>query len=390
VTEDAIRERTVLRSYVVLRPLAHTIAVVKFAGVVGHAPVVAQLERAVRDATLTHATLLVGADGVGKTTLAEAVAAALLDAGSWPGGLTAHPDHWLEDSDAERISIERVRAGGEDGPTLQDAMILRPYAGGSRVAVIGRADRLTEQAANCVLKTLEEPPPQTHILLCAAHPERLPATITSRCQSFGCAPVPAAEVHAWLTTTHGVAPILATTAAHLCGGRPGRALSLATQPGALSAELDAIDAFLDIAGGGRAQVLAAAERLAPISTADGRERALSQLAAWTGFIRDVACLAAGAPELTVWEAYRPAASLWAETLQGEQITEILARCVESADQLAQYAVPRLCYEALFLDTFTTTPAPPRVSPVPRDHALAAPAATAAQTPRPARPRRRRA
>jgi DNA polymerase III subunit delta' len=358
--------------------------------VVGHAPVVAQLERSASDGTLSHATLLVGPDGVGKTTLAEAVAELLLDGGSWPGGLQAHPDHWLEDSDAERISIERVRAGGEEGPTLQDAMTLRPYAGGRRVAVIGRADRLTEQAANCVLKTLEEPPPQTHILLCAAHPERLPATVTSRCQTFGCAAVPAAEISQWLVARHAVDPALAGLAAHLCGGRPGRALNLATQPGALAAELDAIDAFLAIAGSGRGGALAAAEQLAPIATADGRERAISQLTAWTGFIRDVACFAAGAPELGVWDAYRPAAEQWAEALPREQITGILARCVESADQLAQYAVPRLCYEALFLDTFITTPAPPRVSPVLRDPALASPAPTESQTPRPARPRRRRA
>ena len=80
--------------------------------VVGHAPVVARLERAARDGTLAHATLLVGPEAVGKTTIAEALAGALLDAASWPGGLAAHPDHWFEDSQAERIGIDRVRAGG--------------------------------------------------------------------------------------------------------------------------------------------------------------------------------------------------------------------------------------------------------------------------------------
>jgi len=182
------------------------------------------------------------------------------------------------------------------------------------VAVIGRADRLTEDAANCVLKSLEEPPPGTHIVLCAAHPERLPATIVSRCQLLGCAPVPASEIRRWLEEVHRVAAPLATGAAALAGGRPGRALQLATAPGALRAETEAIDALLGAAGGGRGDVLRAAADLAPPATPEGRERALTQVTAWAGFLRDVACVAAGAPELAVWEPYREAADHWAQWL----------------------------------------------------------------------------
>jgi DNA polymerase-3 subunit delta' len=334
--------------------------------VLGHVPVAARLERGVREGTLAHATLLAGPDGVGKTTLAEAVAAAVLDAGSWPGGLRAHPDHWLEDTDEERIRIARMRAGGgtpETGPSLQDFLGLRSYAGGSRVAVIARADRLTEDAANCVLKTLEEPPPGTHLLLCAAHPERLPATILSRCQVLGCAPVPAAEIRAWLEGVHGVSGTLAAGAAALAGGRPGRALQLATVAGAMQAETRAVEAFLATAGSGRAGALQAAAALAPPNTAEGRERALTQVTAWSGFVRDVACIAAGAPELAVWEPFRAAAASWAQELPPERIAAILGRCVDTADQVAQYAVPRLSYEVLFLDIFTVTPAPPRTAGV---------------------------
>jgi len=360
---------------------------------VGHTPVVAQLERAVRDGTLAHATLLTGPDGVGKTTLAEALAAELLDAENWPGGLAAHPDHWLEDSPAERIGIDRVRAGGgtpETGPSLQDVFALKPYAGGRRVAVIGRADRLTEQAANCVLKILEEPPPLSHILLCAAHPERLPATVVSRCRVLACAPVPAAEIEAWLKGRHAVDVPLARIAAHLASGRPGRALELATTPGAMDQDLDAVDAFLTIAGGDRRRVLQAAERLAPPASAEGRERALAQVAAWTGFVRDVACLVSRAPELAVWEGYAEAAGRWARALPLERVTQILGRCVTTSDQLAQYAVPRLCYEVLFLDTFTAVPAPPQVAAPLRQRGASGPAATRSTPPRQSRPRGRRA
>ena len=77
--------------------------------IVGHVPTLARLVELAVGGRLSHATLLTGPDGVGKTTIGEALAATLLDADRWPGGLQAHPDHWLEDSDAERIRIDRVR-----------------------------------------------------------------------------------------------------------------------------------------------------------------------------------------------------------------------------------------------------------------------------------------
>jgi DNA polymerase III subunit delta' len=345
-------------------------------GVVGHVSVAGQLVAALHDGVLPHAILLAGPEGVGKTTLAEALAGVALDAEHWPGGLAAHPDHWLDDSEAERIGIDRVRAGGGDaefGPSLQDFLTLRPYAGGSRVAVLARAERLTEQAANSVLKTLEEPPPRSHLVLCAAHPERLPATILSRCQAFTCGPLSPEEIRDWLEQVHSVGATLATRAAALSGGRPGRALTLATQPGALRAEVEAIDAFVAAGGSSRGGALRAAGALAPNQGADGREVALRHVNAWAGFVRDVACLASGVPELLVWTEHRAAAERWAEALPPARVADILGRCVDAADQLASYAIPRLTYEVLFLDVFATEPAPPHVAAAQRDHAVLGPA-----------------
>lgn len=338
------------------------------AAVVGHAPLVARLAEAGREGTLSHAILFTGPDGVGKTTAAVALATALLGADDWPGGIAAHPDFWIEDSDTENISIKRVRPGGDDGPTLQDFLALRPYAGGVRVAVIGRADRLGIDAANNILKSIEEPPPSTHLILAAAHPEKLPQTVVSRCTAYALAPVPAAAISAWLVAAGGVPEERATMAALLASGRPGRALRLATEDGALDAELDAVDTFLAAGGGGTAAAISAADAVAPGPGAEGRERALITLAAWASFVRDAACFASGAPELALWRDYRPALERWAQDLPASRIVEILHRLAVATEAVATYAQPRLAFESLMLDIFGGADSPPPVEPRPRDPA----------------------
>ena len=347
--------------------------------VIGHGPVLQRLVAAGLDDELTHALLLIGPEGVGKTAAAMALASALLDADSWPGGLGAHPDFWVEDSDAENVGIGRFhanpkrKAGDEElGPTLQQFLSLTAYAGGRRVAVIARADRLTEDAADNVLKILEEPPPHAHLVLTSAHPERLLQTVRSRCRTVVLGPLDPRVIENWLQLEHGVSEHDAATAAALSAGRPGRALRLATEPGALEGELDALDSFLGAGGGGTAAALRTAGTVAAAASTDAerlaqaRERALVTLGAWASFVRDAACFAAGAPELAVWKAYRPALERWAEHLDLTRIVEILARILETAEAVATYAQPKLAFEALLLDIFAGQGSPPSVDPVSRD------------------------
>ena len=260
-------------------------------------------------------------------------------------------------------------------------MSLRTYAGGMRVAVLARAERLTEQAADALLKTLEEPPPGTVIVLCAASPEALPATILSRAQHVSLATVPVRRIVAWLEAA-GIEPRLARLAAALSGGRPGRALRLASEPGALAAEVEALHAFLAIAGGGLDGALRAAAELTPGAGSEGRERALLLLAVWSSFVRDAALEASGVSEFRLWADYADPLERWAESLGAGRLTDILGALLRAGGEIAQYAQPRLTFETLFLDIFAGPEPPPPVE------APAAPAAVADAPDAVAQPARR--
>jgi DNA polymerase III subunit delta' len=362
--------------------------------VIGHEAVFARLHSGHAEGRLGHALLLTGPVGVGKTATALQLADVILKGENWPGGLLAHPDLWLEDSDAERIGIDRVRPGAHDaGPSLQDVMSLRTYAGGMRVAVLARADRLTEQAADALLKTLEEPPPNTLIVLCAANPEALPATLLSRAGQVALGTVDSSRIASWLEG-RGVDARLAALASALSGGCPGRALRLAAEPGVMVAEVEALHAFLAIAGGGMEGALRAASELTPGAGVEGRERASLLLSVWSSFVRDALCEAAAVPQLRLWADYADPLERWAESLGPARLTDILGLLLRARAEISQYAQPRLTFETLFLDIFSGSAAPPPVPAPPLPGALAdapiaaGPSARAARAPA-RRPSKRR-
>jgi len=231
-----------------------------------------------------HAVLLVGAEGVGKTTLALDLAAGLLctadDPAARPCGACracrmvaagGHPDvHRLAPEGPGR----QVGIGGPGAraPGIRDligALSLLPVEGGARVAIVESAQRMNEDAQAALLKTLEEPPGGVTLILCADAEEPLLPTIRSRCARLRLGPVGARDIEAILAVHGIVDPPLAARLARASAGRPGLALAWAADPDAMRTRGELARSLLDLADVGPA------DRLAGVRSAAGRAARLS-------------------------------------------------------------------------------------------------------------------
>jgi DNA polymerase III subunit delta' len=206
---------------------------VGFADIIGHERVKALLGRALRARRLPPALLLAGPEGVGKKTLALATARSLLcerqdgDAcDTCPACSRArrglHPDLLLVEPATASIKIEQIRDTARE-------IAGRPFEGRARAFVIDGAHLLTEQAANALLKSLEEPPSTSHVLLVTAAPQALLPTVRSRCQLLRLGPLPQALLASQLQQRLGLAPDEAWLRAALAGGSLGAALDFASE-----------------------------------------------------------------------------------------------------------------------------------------------------------------
>jgi len=200
--------------------------------VVGQPAAVAELAVAAADpSAMTHAWLFTGPPGSGRSVAARAFAAALQCPFHGCAECTAcrtalHGTH----ADVREVVPEGLSIGVDEMRALVQLAARHPATGRYQIVIIGDADRLTERAANALLKAVEEPSEQTVFLLCAPsdHPDDVPITIRSRCRVVSLHSPPASAIADVLVHRDGIDRATADWAASVCGGHIGRARHLAT------------------------------------------------------------------------------------------------------------------------------------------------------------------
>jgi DNA polymerase-3 subunit delta' len=215
-------------------------------GIEGHDDVVERFRRALARGRLASSFLFAGPSGIGKRAFAMTLAQALLcqtrpeqamdPCGACPScaQVTAgtHPDVERVAKPEGKSDIPLALLIGDDEHRRREGLChniaLKPYLGGRKVAVIDDADDLNEEGATALLKTLEEPPPRSVLILIGTTPAKQLPTIRSRCQLIRFRPLPPESVASLLVSKGYVADTAeARRLAELGEGSVGRALELA-------------------------------------------------------------------------------------------------------------------------------------------------------------------
>lgn len=187
-------------------------------------------------------------------------------------------------ADVRRVIPEGLSIGVDEMRAIVQIASRRPATGHWQIVVIEDADRLTEGAANALLKVVEEPPPSTVFLLCApsVDPEDIAITLRSRCRHVALVTPSAEAIAHVLVDSDGLTPETADWAASVSGGHVGRARRLATDPEARQRRERSLTLVRDAATPSRAyaaaeELVAAAEAEAVVLTADRAEAETEEL-----------------------------------------------------------------------------------------------------------------
>lgn len=202
----------------------------RLADILGHQKPLAIINAYIQGSAFSGGLIFSGPEGIGKRMVAKIIAQELncTAEGAKPCGLcdscrkiekSAHPDlHIIENGEAQ-IKIEDIRG------ILREASF-KPYEGAMKVFIIDNAHKLNTEAANSLLKTLEEPPKSTLIILITHKPQNIIKTVLSRCKAVKFAPLARAELEAVLVKNHSLDKPGAHFLAYYAEGRLGLALKL--------------------------------------------------------------------------------------------------------------------------------------------------------------------
>lgn len=328
----------------------------RLADLVGQDTARTALLRAIERGHLAHAYLFEGPPGVGKRGAAHGLAMAL-DCPTAPGTGCGACDVCRRIEGGLHPDVPTFGPSGAGGQIVMDSAqaILalartRPHEAEARVIVIDDADAMNPSAANCLLKTLEEPLARNHLVLCTSAPDRLLPTIRSRTQSVRFRPLAAAQL-VELAQRQGIPPARAEIAAALADGSAARMFAAAAEEddSAAAQALTALRAAVSHAGVAPVFDFAAAQASEKPGKA-GKDDLGRLLDLTARLYRDAVALAAGAPELAVLrETDGGAGGAQALAALGvDRLNRALAAIVETQAALLSNVNPTLAIERLLI------------------------------------------
>jgi DNA polymerase III subunit delta' len=308
--------------------------------------------------SLAHAYLFVGPPHVGKMTLAVDLARALnCTAEQHPCGTCRtcqriaqgkHPDVVMIDKNAGRDPKDRKKASEISIDTirehLQRGSSLPPYEGKYKVYIIEDADLMSVEAANCLLKTLEEPPQHVVIVLLTAEENVLLPTVISRCQRFELKPVSLPEIESRLSADASLPAERVKLLARLSGGCLGWAISAAVDDGFLKSREARLSEFVSLIN------RSWDERISYIQQLPSDRKGASEIfSLWISWCRDVLLMKYNCEEAVINLDRINDLKTWAGMMTVPEIKDFID-CLNSAMvNLSYNANMHLLLEVLMLD-----------------------------------------
>ncbi len=325
----------------------------------GQPNAVTLLKRGLRAGNLSHAYLFVGPPHVGKTTLALDLAQALnCQEADPPCGLcksclkVLHGKHTdvailglSQSSIKDRTDIEtHVEISIEEIRELQHSASLSPFEGQWKVFIIDGAEHLSHEAANCLLKILEEPPPRVIIILLTENEAKVLATVISRCQHVDLKPTSSIEIEKVLVETNGVARDKAKLLARLSDGRLGWAITAASNDSVFLQHSQRLSALFPLLRGNWE------ERFNYVAQfGSDKKTVVETLKLWLTWWRDLMLVKCGCRQAITNIDYVPLIEEWTRVLAIEEVKNFIGSLQKSLERIDRNANLRLVLEVLMLD-----------------------------------------
>jgi DNA polymerase-3 subunit delta' len=298
-----------------------------------------------------HAYLFTGMSGVGRRTLALRLAQALnCPQPPQPGvpclncrtcnqfGRMQHPDLAVVQAEQRgaTLKIEQVRE-------LQHSLSLAPFDARYRIALLLRFEEANSNAANALLKTLEEPPDKVILILTAESSEALQPTIVSRCEMLHLHPLPIDKLTQSLLSRYNLQEEQASRLAHISSGRPGLAITFLQQPEKLEKRQLCLNDHIHLLSASYVERFDYAEALYK-----DKEAILATLEVWLSFWHDVLLQATGLFEPPVNLDHSAEISQLSARLGLSDVHRTLTNITHTLDLLDRNINARLALEVLML------------------------------------------